>query len=302
MRRSEMGRMLQIAACLAGASLVGNGLAARGNEAAAIKTSERRASEFDLEITGDLPGFRAKTVRYISRAELLKLPQKTFTVSDDANFSGKTEVSGVPLSELARAIAGPPADQMIVAICVDQYHAHYTAEYVHSHQPILALKVNGQDPPEWPRNAEVRDAPMGPYLISHEKFTPSFTVLAHQDEPQIPWGVVRLEFRDEKSVLAAIAPRGPHAADTSVQNGFLIAQQNCFRCHDHGEEGGRKSGRSWPVLAAWAEAGPQRFAAYVRNPQAVNAKSQMAASPQYDDATMQALMDYFKTFLAESKK
>jgi len=56
------------------------------------------------------------------------------------------------------------------------------------------------------------------------------------------------------------------------------------------------------VLAAWAEASPARFAAYVRNPQAVNAKSQMSSSPQYDDATMQALIEYFKTFLPESKR
>jgi hypothetical protein len=34
----------------------------------------------------------------------------------------------------------------------------------------------------------------------------------------------------------------------------------------------------------------------VRNPLASNAQSQMAASPQYDDATMAALIDYFKTF------
>src|SRR5262249_51673044 len=158
-------------------------------------------------------------------------------------------------------------------------------------------KVNGKPPAQWPTNAVVRGASMGPYLISHEKFVPRFKIRAHEDEPQIPWGVVRLEFRDPQTVLDAIQPRGPHANDASVQDGFVIAQQNCFRCHDNVGEGGTKSGRPWPVLAAWAEASPQRFAAYVRNPQAVNPKSQMAPSPQYDDATMQALIDYFKTFV-----
>jgi mono/diheme cytochrome c family protein len=241
-------------------------------------------------------------VRYISREELLKLPRVTYTVGDDANFAGSVEISGVLLGELMKALGVPQAGTMVLAICVDQYRAHYPQEYVRAHQPVLALTVNGLPPAKWPTNAEVHGGSMGPFLISHAKFTPSFKVFNHEDQPQIPWGVVRLEFREEKAVLAAIAPRGPHADDAAVKAGNVIARQNCFRCHDAGGEGGKKSGRTWQVLAVWAEASPQRFAAYVRNPQAVNPKSQMAGSPQYDDATMQALIDYFKTFLAQGKR
>jgi len=135
------------------------------------------------------------------------------------------------------------------------------------HQPILALKINELPPANWPTNAEVHGAAMGPFLISHAKFTPRFKILAHEDEPQIPWGVVRLEFRKEAAVLEAIAPRGAHANEASVKNGYMIARQNCFRCHDNKGEGGTKAGRPWQVLAAWAEAPPARFAAYVRNNQ-----------------------------------
>jgi chemotaxis receptor (MCP) glutamine deamidase CheD len=35
---------------------------------------------------------------------------------------------------------------------------------------------------------------------------------------------------------------------------------------------------------------------------AVHAKSQMSPSPRYDDATMQVLIEYFKSFLPESKR
>ena len=271
-------------------------------EASSIETREHRQSELDLEIGGDLPGFPAGTVRYISREELLKLPQVEYAVDDDANFAGKVEITGVLLADLMKALGVAPADKMIVAICVDQYHAHYPEEYLPAHQPVLALKINGLPPGSWPTNAVVRSAAMGPFLISHAKFTPRFKILAHEDEPQIPWGVVRLEFRKEATVLAAIAARGAHADEAGVKNGYVVAQQNCFRCHDNNGEGGKKSGRPWPVLAAWAEASPARFAAYVRNPQAVNAKSQMAPSPQYDEATMRALIEYFKTFLPESKR
>ncbi|HSC46408.1 MAG TPA: hypothetical protein VLC94_11265, partial [Candidatus Acidoferrum sp.] len=247
--------------------------AANADEASSIKTEARRQSELDLEIGGDLPGFGPGTVRYISREELLKLPQVSYAVDDDANFAGKVEINGVLLAELLKALGVPRAGMMVVAICVDQYHAHYSEEYVEAHQPVLALKINGLPPGSWPTNAEVHGAAMGPFLISHAKFTPRFKILAHEDEPQIPWGVVRLEFRKEAAVLAAIAPRGAHAGEAGVKNGYVIAQENCFRCHDSNGEGGKKSGRPWPVLAAWAEASPARFAAYVRNPQAVNAKS-----------------------------
>jgi hypothetical protein len=39
----------------------------------------------------------------------------------------------------------------------------------------------------------------------------------------------------------------------------------------------------------------------VRNPTAMNPKSQMAANPGYDDATMLALMAYFRTFVPTEK-
>ena len=304
MRRTWPWRVTACGLCLACASFLGiEASAAAKDLTASIKTAAHRQSELDLEIGGALLGFPAGSVRYISREELLKLPRVSYAVDDDANFAGKVEISGVLLTELMKALGVAQADAMIVAICVDQYHAHYSQEYMRAHQPVLALKINGLPPAEWPTNAEVHGAAMGPFLISHAKFTPRFKILAHEDEPQIPWGVVRLEFRKEAAVLAAIwAPCGAQADGAGVKNGYVIAQQNCFRCHDSNGEGGKKSGRPWPVLAAWAEASPARFAEYVRDPQAVNAKSQMAASPQYDDATMRALIEYFKTFLPKSKR
>jgi len=269
--------------------------------AARVVLQEHRESELDLAVGGELPGVPRGATRYVSREELLKLPQVTYAVSGDPNFKGTVNISGVLLEELSEALGAPLAANLVVAVCVDQYHGNFPSEYIREHHPVLVLKINGSPPAGWPKNAEVVGASMGPYLISQAKFTPSFKVFAHEDEAQIPWGVVRLEFRDEQKTFAAIAPRGPHAGDANVQAGFRIAQQNCFRCHNMGEEGGRKSGRPWLVLAAWAAAGPEHFASYVRNPVANNPNTQMAASPQYDGATMKALIDYFSTFIATEK-
>jgi mono/diheme cytochrome c family protein len=265
------------------------------------KAHTQRLAATDLEISGDLEGFPAKATRYLTREDLLTLPQTTYTVIDDSNFTGPTEISGVLLEDLVHALAGAPDADLVIAICDDQYHAHYPRPYLAGHRPLLVLKVNGQPPERWPKDAEGHGQNMGPYMISHREFTPSFKILAHQDEPQIPWGVVRLEFRNEKTVLGAIVPHGPNSTDSAIQAGYRIAQQNCFRCHNTRDEGGKKAHHPWLVLSAWATADPGHFAAYVRNPQSENPLAQMSPNPAYDDATLQALTAYFQAFSAPEK-
>jgi mono/diheme cytochrome c family protein len=87
-----------------------------------------------------------------------------------------------------------------------------------------------------------------------------------------------------------------------VQDGYRIAQQNCFRCHNMGREGGHKASRPWLVLSARASASPDYFAVYVRNPLAGNPDAQMSGNPAYDDATTRALVAYFETFTSQEKE
>jgi mono/diheme cytochrome c family protein len=264
------------------------------------KAHAQRLSANDLAISGDLAGLPAGSTRYLSREDLLTLPQVTYTVTDDANFTKPTEISGVSLDDLARSLAGEPPDDLVIAICSDQYHSHYTRAYLAGHHPLLVLKVNGQPPEGWPKDAEGHGQSMGPYLISHGKFTPAFNILAHQDEAQIPWGVVGLEFRNEKMFLGTIGPPR-NASDVNVQAGYRIAQQNCLRCHNLGDAGGQKARHPWLVLSRWATASPEHFAAYIRNPQSENPRAEMPGNPKYDDATVQALIAYFRTFQPAEK-
>jgi mono/diheme cytochrome c family protein len=261
-----------------------------------------RSSPSDLELGGDLAGLTPGAVRYLTRDDLLALPQVSYTVTDDANFTGSAQISGVPLEELTRRLSASPESDMVVAICGDMYHTYYPKSYVAEHHPLLVLQINGQPPPAWPKDSETHHYEMGPFLISHPKFNPSFKIFSHPDEVQIPWGVVRLEFGEEKAIFGAIAPRGPSATNELVQNGYRIAQQNCFRCHNMGTEGGTKAGRPWLVLSAWATASPDYFASYVRNPQSKNPQAQMRGNPDYDNKMIAALIAYFKTFSSASQE
>jgi mono/diheme cytochrome c family protein len=262
---------------------------------------EKRQLPSDLEVSGALAGLPPESTRYITRDELLAMPPVNFTVTDDANFTAPAKIRGVKLEELARSLGGPSASDMVVAICDDGYRANYPHAYLVAHHPVLVLEVNGQPPTGWPKDSQEHSFDMGPYMISHSKFTPSYQILSQAEEAQIPWGVVRIEFREEKIVFAAIAPRGPDAHDRDVQDGFRIAEQNCFRCHNAGREGGQKSGRSWESLAALAEASPKDFGAYIRAPLTNNPHAQMPGNPKYDNATLAALTAYFRTFSGPAK-
>jgi mono/diheme cytochrome c family protein len=219
----------------------------------------------------------------------------------DTNFTGPTKISGIRLEDLAKQIAMTPGSDMVVAICDDQYRANYPRDYMAAHHPVLVLNVNGKPPAGWPKDSQENKYDMGPYMISHSKFIPGFKILSHTDEPQIPWGVVRIDFRNEKTVFDAIAPRGPRAADTEVQAGFRIASQNCFRCHNSGAEGGTKSDIAWQKLADLAAASPNDFGAYIRNPISRNAEARMPDNASYDEATLKALTAYFQTFHGTEK-
>jgi mono/diheme cytochrome c family protein len=263
---------------------------------------DKRQLPSDLEVSGALAGLPPESTRYIAREELLAMLQVNITVTDDTNFTGRTKIRGVKLEVLARELGASSASDMVVAICDDGYRANYPRAYLVGHHPVLVLEVNGKPPAGWPKDSQEHTFDMGPYMISHSKFTPSYKILSHAEEAQIPWGVVRIEFREEKTVFGAIAPRGTHARDREVRDGFHIAEQNCFRCHSAGREGGQKAGLSWESLSAIAAASPKDFGAYIRAPLAKNPHAQMPGNPQYDDATLAALTAYFRTFSEPAKQ
>jgi hypothetical protein len=253
-----------------------------------------RSDPGDLEIGGGLAGLPAGTVRYLRYKDLLALPQETYTVSDDANFKGRTEISGVPLVTLAKVFGQSVHSDLIVAICYDKYRSNYPSDYLAAHHPILVLKINGQLRDKWPQSEY--GGSMGPYLVSHPTFKPSFTVLSHKDEAQIPFGVTRIDFRTESVVFGTIRPEGNWAKDSPVWQGYQIARQDCFRCHGLYGEGGERASRSWLVLAAWAATDATRFQQYIHNPQSIQPSAKMPAHGDYDQATLAALTAYFATF------
>ena len=276
------------------------GAAAAAQKPLYARLAWRRAAPTDLELDGDIPGAtREQTKRYITRDQLLMLPQVSDTVTNDPNFSGPVKISGVALDHLLQALTTNAQADLVVAICSDGYKSYYPHSYLTAHNPVLVLKIDGKDPAEWPKFHNT-GPDMGPYLISSPDFKPSFKILSHGDEPQIPWGVVRIEIKNEAAVYNAIRPRSAPPTP-EVEDGYIIAQQNCFRCHNSGNEGGTKANRPWTVLSTWATASPDYFKAYIHDPKSKNPKAQMEGFPNYDAATLNALTKYFQA-IADDKR
>jgi mono/diheme cytochrome c family protein len=295
MIQTRLAAMLLMGLCVTGAHT------ARPRPTSGLTLHRVRMSPSDLEIAGFLNGVASGEPRYVRYSELLTLPQETYTVSDDSNFKGTVTVTGIPMEQLPKLLGAQPGATMMTAVCDDAYAAHYPPEYLAKHHAVLVLKVNGKPPDQWPVGAD--GAPMGPYMISHPNFTPAFEVLAHKDEPQMPWGVMRIEFLNAEAVYAPIDPaklRVAHDKDPEVLQGYAIARQNCFRCHGRSDEGGTKSSKSWDAIGRFAAGKPKVFEEYVRAPKLVNPQSEMPDNPQYDEATLKALRTYFSLFAKET--
>ena len=260
----------------------------------------QRTSPGDLAVGGELKGHALGTTLYIRYQDLMQLPQEEYVVNDDTNFPVGTRISGIALVTLARLFGRAEDSDLIVAECYDRYRTNYLPAYLAAHRPILVLRINGQTREHWPPSEH--GGPMGPYVISHPVFKPAFKVLAQTDEPQVPYGVTRLEFMRAAEVFRAIRPHGSFQADSPVAQGFEIAKQDCFRCHNNGSTGGAMSGRSWHDLAHAAVTDPNRFQQWIRDPRLLLPNALGPPHPGYDEATMNALTAYFRTFAAAGRQ
>ncbi|MGB9068752.1 MAG: hypothetical protein WCC21_09280 [Candidatus Acidiferrales bacterium] len=268
--------------------------AAGGNAAVDTLRSKLHAARTlpsDLEVSGDLAGVPRGETRYVRQEDLLAASHPMTISPDDGNFKDTTKVRAIFLEDLAREL-GIPSTDMLIADCKDKYQAHYTRQYVAQYHPALITELNGA-----PLRAS-QDDDYGPYMIAHVNFKMAAESRALDEEPQIPWGVVRLQFRDEDATLSSIKPR---IANLDKAVGYEVAEENCLRCHNAGDVGGLKSGVNWTVLGALAANSPDFFATYVRDPKSKNRNTRMAASPEYDDPTMAALIAYFRTFAPQTQ-
>lgn len=261
----------------------------------------KRDSPSDLEITGMVAGIAPGRSLYVSYQSLLTLPQVSVAVVGDDNFteipgrtpSEKIIVTGVYLDVLAKHLGALPDSDLVNALCSDGYRTNYPRDYVAAHHPILALKIDGLPVKAWVAKSHNED--LGEYLVTHAFFKSSFKVLSQEETPQVPVDIVRLDFSSTQLVFGAIAPRGDDGSSSQVMDGYRIARQHCYRCHNMGSYGGTKAKITWQRVGAYA-ASPSAFEAFLRNPSTIDHRAATKSNSAFDDAAIRALQAYFQAF------
>jgi mono/diheme cytochrome c family protein len=271
-----------------------------GQQARRPAPATHRHSPSDLEVITLDPTGRQKPSIFLSRAYLSSLPQTTTSIHADEDFpelpTSGTRISGVDLETLIHAIDPSNPNLAAVAICRDEYISPFPSQTIGQHHPILALTMDDLSPHAWAVKHHTYDP--SPYFVTYQNFVPAFHILAHQDRAQHPAEIVGLKLLPTSLLVAAITPPGADQLPpgSPILDGFQIAQQNCFRCHNSGETGGKKAHRTWQQLGEVAKSRPEFFADWVHNPQSIDPKSKMPPNLKYDQATLKALTRYFQTF------
>ena len=275
------------------------GLLATAQQGSRPELHPKREDASDLEVTGLLKGVPPGESRFVSRRFLVALPQTAATIEVGVDFGDKPgtglEVTGIYLDVLARSLGAKDAAIAMAAICNDGYTSTFPAEYIQRHRPIFVLSIDGLTPHDWAVKNHGFDA--GPYFIGYQAFAPSFQVLAHVDRPQQPDGLKKIVFETEGRLLGGIMPKKVAGSNRQAEmDGYRIARQNCYRCHNAGGYGGTKAAVTWSTIGSIAKNRPEYFAAWVRDPQSIKVKSAMPPNKDYDKATLMALQRYFATF------
>lgn len=276
-------------------------LLAAGQAGSTIELHKQREAATDLEVAGLIRGVPPTESRFVSRESLETLPQVETTISVGRDFktSAKLHVKGIYLDVLAKSLGSDDGAVAIATICNDGYMAPFPSDYIQKHKPLVVIAVDGMTPHDWSLKTHQYDA--GPYFVGYERFEPSFHVLAHTDRPQEPDGMTKIVVDTDEGLFASISPKGTKATDGDVMNGFRIASQNCFRCHNAGTYGGTKAGVSWTEVASIARKRSQYFGKWVHDPHAMRSRAEMPANLDYDHATLTALQRYFSTFAVEGQ-
>ena len=257
----------------------------------ALTLSPTRTSPLDLAITGLVAGLSPGETRYIPYKELRSLPTSTLTVSEDF-FKGPQTATVLFLSDFLKALPLAAKADTLLATCYDGYASVYTQHFTEHYKPFFILEVNGAGPAAWPLAVNVYNP--GPYVITvSTTLSPdaaNFLDLAHKK----PSGVVVVEVASYAEKYAGSYSGAWSSISDKAKAGREIWINSCACCHagPGGTFGGYKSGRPFPVLAAYAGYDKPYFKGYVRNPKAMSASAKMEAHPHYTDAQLDELIAF----------
>jgi hypothetical protein len=258
---------------------------------AGVPLFERRASAFDLQVSGDLAGVPPGTVRYVRYSDLRALPATVLRVTGEF-FPGEQDLTVVFLGDLAKELSANPGADCVLASCVDRYASVFPADFIARYRPFLVLAIDGAAPDKWPPKG--MDYNPGPYAITvSEKLAPGVAGWIDLDHKR-PWGVSGIEFARFSARFAdaytgrwsSLSPRAAAGRDIWINA--------CDSCHLGPGRifSGNQSRQAFPIIAAIARGDPPLFKRYVRDPKSVISTAKMEPHPNYTEAQLDSIIAF----------
>ena len=90
----------------------------------------KRAAATDLEISGDLIGTPVHSDTLCHSRTTACVAANQFHGYERRQFRGPTEISGVALDEMLKALTEKPESEVAIAVCIDKYETHYPRSYI----------------------------------------------------------------------------------------------------------------------------------------------------------------------------
>lgn len=283
--RSDMTRFFRIARLLRSSVVL---LALPSPVARGLELLTARSLPSDLVVRGGLDGVPAGEERFVTWADLRRLPVHELTLSAEF-FPGEQRVTAVFLEDVIKALPVARGTDTILATCGDGYAAVYRFDFVDRCRPFVVLEINGLGPEKWPPPGLAFNP--APYVISVSAGVAPAVAELRDPGHKKPWGVTTLE-------LAMFADKfqgalsGPWAAlSLRAEQGRVLWVNSCASCHigPGGAFGGTKSGQPFLVLQTLARCEPAFFKLYVRDPKSANPSAHMEGHPHYREEELEAL-------------
>lgn len=253
----------------------------------------RRASAFDLEVSGELAGVPSGAVRYVRYSDLRALPSTVLRLTDEF-VPGGQDVTVLFLADLWKALPVSADADCMLAGCVDRYASVFPSDFIARCRPFLVLEINGAGPDRWPPKG--LDYNPGPYAITvSEKLAPAAAGFPDLDHKK-PWGVSSIEVANFKRSFAG-AYRGRWASlSARASAGRALWIGSCDSCHlgPGGIFSGNVSRQAFPIVAAVARGDPPLFRQYVRDPKSVLSSAKMEPQPRYTDAELDSIIAFLE--------
>jgi hypothetical protein len=259
--------------------------------APALELHGERGSPTDLAVAGRLAGVPDGGTRYISWPELRALPTASLTL-DGEFIKGPQALTVVYLADLWKALPVGPGADTILATCTDGYAAVYTSAFIAQYRPFLVLEINGKGPGDWPPPGLAYNP--GPYVVTvSAELVPAvarFPDVQHKK----PWGVTKIEIAAYGDRFRGIYSGKWTSLSPAAKAGREIWVNACASCHSGPPAtfGGTRSGRPFPVIAAYAGYDRAFFMRYVRDPKSLVPCAQMEPHPRYTDDELSGLIEF----------